>query len=326
MTDFIKLAKAYTTAGYSVIPVGTNKIPTIKGWRDFQKRVMTEEECEKHFEKAHGMALICGGEHNLTALDFDLKYDNSGDFMERYKSKIPKELLKKMSVNRTQSGGYHWIFSCPDVTEGNQKLACRFTTADEKHQTYMEHFENPLTKIKALKIASNDISRVLLETRADGGYILIPPTKGYTHVYGKISTITKEEYDILIYTAREFDEIRKIDKKDSSRNIHNDVWKVSPFDDYNQKADVVHLLEMNGWKVIGNKYSKNIRFKRPGKSSASSALLDTTTKIFNCFSTSTSLDSTKGYNPSSLFIHYECNDDTGLAYKKLVEMDYGIKK
>lgn len=326
MIDYVKLAKAYTNARYSVIPVGTNKIPTIKGWREFQKRVMTEKECEKYFKDAYGMALICGGEHNLTALDFDLKYDLSGDFMERFKSRIPVEILEKMSVNRTQSGGYHWIFSCPDIVESNQKLASRFTTPDEKHQTYMEHFENPITKSKALKIASNDVSRVLLETRSEGGYILIPPTKGYEHVYGKISVITKDEYDILIYTAREFDEVRKVDKKDSSRNIDNSIWKISPFEDYNSRADVVHLLEMNGWKIVGTPHGKNIRFKRPGKSSSSSALFDTNTRIFNCFSTSTSLDSTKGYNPSSLFIHYECNDDTGLAYKKLVELDYGVKK
>ena len=29
MTDFVKLAKAYSNEGYSVIPVGTNKVPTI---------------------------------------------------------------------------------------------------------------------------------------------------------------------------------------------------------------------------------------------------------------------------------------------------------
>lgn len=326
MTDFIKLAKAYSKEGYSVIPVGTNKVPTIRGWREFQNRVMTDEECELHFKNAYGMALICGGKNKITALDFDLKYDFSGDLIERYKSRIPKTLLKKMFVQKTQSGGFHFVFSCPKIVEGNQKLASRFTTADEKHRTYMDHFENPITKSKALKIASNDISRVLIETRGEGGYILISPTRGYEKVYGKISEITLEEYEFLLNTAREFDEIRKVDKKDSRRNIHNDKWKVSPFEDYNNRGDVVRLLESNGWSAVGGLYGKNIRFKRPGKSSPTSALLDTYTKIFNCFSTSTSLDNSKGYNPSSLFIHYECNEDVGEAYKKLVDMGFGIKK
>ena len=326
MTDFVKLAKAYSNEGYSVIPVGTNKVPTIKGWREFQKRVMTDEECELNFSKAYGMALICGGVNNITALDFDLKYDFSGDLIDRYKAKIPRSLLKKMFVQKTQSGGYHFVFSCPHILEGNQKLASRFTTADEKHRTYIEYFENPITKNKALKVASNDTSRVLIETRGDGGYILISPTKGYEKIYGKISEITEEEYHILMETAREFDEIRKVDKKDSRRNIHNDKWKITPFEDYNNKGDVVHLLESNGWSPIGGIYGKNIRFKRPGKSSPTSALFDTQTRVFNCFSTSTSLDNTKGYSPSSLFIHYECNEDVGEAYGKLVEMGYGVKK
>jgi hypothetical protein len=246
--------------------------------------------------------------------------------MERYKKRIPVSLLKKMFVQSTQSGGFHFVFSCPDILEGNQKLASRFTLSDEKHQVYMEHFENPLTKDKALRIASNDTSRVLIETRGMGGYIVIAPTKGYKIEYGKINTITRDEYEILLQTAREFDEIRKVEKKDSRRNIENDIWKISPFEDYNQKADVPHLLEMNGWTTVGRTSGKNIRFKRPGKSSTSSGLLDNNTKIFNCFSTSTSLDNTRGYNPSSLFIHFDCNDDTGVAYKKLIEMGFGIKK
>ena len=39
---------------------------------------------------------------------------------------------------------------------------------------------------------------------------LISPTKGYEKIYGKISEITEEEYHILMQTAREFDEIRKV--------------------------------------------------------------------------------------------------------------------
>lgn len=323
---FVDIAKSYVKAGYSVIPVSISKMPTIRAWTQYQEKPMTEEECEKHFKDAFGIALICGGTHGTTCIDVDLKYDLSGDIFERYKQKVPPKILKKMYVQETQSGGYHMIFNCPDIIEGNQKLASRFTTADEKHQTYIEHFENPVTKDKALKIASNDVSRVIFETRGTGGYCLIAPTKGYKKIYGKISTITLEEYHILLETAREFDELRKIIKRDSSLNAYSDKWKLSPFEDYNERGDVLRLLEANGWTTVGRTSGRNIRFKRPGKSSTSSALFDTTTKIFNCFSTSTSLDNTKGYNPSGLFIHYECNDDTGFAYKKLIEEGFGLKK
>lgn len=326
MSNFVKLAKAYSKAGYSVIPVGTNKIPTIREWSKYQDTPMTEKECELHFATAYGMALICGGKHSLTTIDIDLKNDLSGDLYERIKKKLPKEILKKLYVQRTQSGGYHFVFSCPEKVDSNKKLASRFTTPDERHQVYMENFENPLTRPKALKIAFNHTSLCTIETRGTGGYILINPTKGYTHVYGKISVLSGEEYDIVLDTMREFNEISRVAPKDSRRNIHDSLWKVSPFEDYNNRGDVAHLLETNGWSQLRTGGSKNLRFKRPGKSSTSSALFDTSSRVFTCFSTSTSLDANKGYNPSGLFIHYEANDDTGLAYTKLVEMGYGVKK
>ena len=68
MTDFVKLAKAYYKAGYSVIPVTSTKIPTIREWRQYQNKPMTIEECEKYFKGAYGMALI-GGVNGVIMLD-----------------------------------------------------------------------------------------------------------------------------------------------------------------------------------------------------------------------------------------------------------------
>lgn len=324
MSDFVKLAKQYCKAGYSVIPVGTNKIPTIRGWAEFQNRPMTEQECEKYFKGSYGMALICGGKHSLTTIDIDLKNDLSGDLYERIKRRLPKDILKKMYVQRTQSGGYHFVFSCPGMIEANQKLASRFTTVDEKHQVYMENFENPLLRDKALKIASQYNHLCTIETRGEKGYILISPTEGYTHIYGKIGVMTIDEYHIILETMREFNEVSKTVVKDSRMNINSNEWKLSPFEHYNRDGDVVHLLEMAGWTAVNN-HGKNIRFKRPGKSSTSSALFDVNTRIFTCFSTSTTFDANKGYNCSMLLSHLEHNDDFGQTYKYLVDKGFGIK-
>lgn len=49
MGDFIKIAKEYSKAGYSIIPVTSEKIPAIKDWSQFQTRPMTEKECEQYF-------------------------------------------------------------------------------------------------------------------------------------------------------------------------------------------------------------------------------------------------------------------------------------
>lgn len=321
------VASKYSEKGFSVIPISSNKIPTIKGWREFQERPMTKDEVEMYFkDDTYGMALIMGTEKSLYTIDIDLKYDLSGDIFKRFLEDIPKKILNKLYIQKTVSGGYHLIFKCPYIKEGNLKLACRFTTADEKHRTYMEAFENPLTKDKALKIASNDTSRVLFETRGFGGYICMNPTPGYKKVKGKVfNELSLKEYFELLDSARYFNEINKVSRKDSRQECKNDNWEVTPFKDYNERGDVLHILSINGWTEVHSSRS-NIRLKRPGKSSASSAIFNNETRIFSVFSTSTSFDNNRGYTPSDVFIHLECNDDVGVAYNKLVEMGYGVKK
>ena len=75
MSSFIDLAKQYSQAGYSVIPVTSEKIPAIKDWSQFQQRPMTALECENNFKNCWGIALLCGGKMGVCGLDFDLKYD-----------------------------------------------------------------------------------------------------------------------------------------------------------------------------------------------------------------------------------------------------------
>lgn len=323
MANLTGLAKKYTAAGFSVIPVGTNKIPTIWSWKDFQQRPMTPDEVDKHFKNAYGIALVCGVK-GVTCIDIDLKYDLTGDLFERYKAKLPNSILKKLYVQSTQSKGIHLVFMC-DFIEGNQKLANRFTTVYEKHQTYTETFHNHQTRDKALKIASNDTTRVLIETRGEGGYFLIAPSPGYKHIYGKLDTITEEEYHIILDTAREFNEVEV--KKDSRYQAAapNSDWEITPFNDYNDRADCIHLLEMNGWEVV-HRGRENIRLKRPGRSSPSSANYNEDMKQLYIFSTSTSFDPNKAYSPADVFNHLECNDDIGLCYNKLIEMGYGKRK
>jgi len=197
MGNFIEIAKQYSKAGYSVIPVTSEKIPAIRDWSQFQTRPMTEKECEQYFSNCWGFALLCGGVKKVTGFDADLKYDLSGDIFERFKNKLPIELLKKLYVQTTKNKGYHLLFSC-DVVEPNQKLASRYTTAEEKHQTYIQAFENVKTRDKALKIATQDSMRIIFETRGgsttvSGGYVVMSPSPGYEFIYGKINHISTEE-------------------------------------------------------------------------------------------------------------------------------------
>lgn len=321
MANLVKLAQKYIRAGYSVIPVGTNKIPTIPGWRDYQEKPMSENDAVKLFKNASGIALL-GGVNNVTIVDHDLKNDLTGDYYKRLEAKVPQHILDKMYMQTTQNKGVHWVFRCPTV-EPNQKLASRFTTADEKHRIYIENFENPITKERAFKIANNYNTLVVSETRGAGGYALIAPTPGYEWVRNKIGELTEDEYEELMDTIRSMDEIVKVRKPDSRQDSFGAQWKVSPFADANRRLDMNFLLESNGWSNSGG-YGRNIRYKRPGRSSPSSALFDTETRLLSVFTTSSDLEP-KAYTATDLFTHFECNGDIGLCYTKLVEMGYGQK-
>jgi hypothetical protein len=321
MSEFIEIAKQYSKAGFSVIPINHDKNPALRSWQEFQNRPMTEVECENYFKRCHGIALVGGTQKNISFLDFDLKYSLTSDFFDRYKSLIPNELLSKMYVQKTRNNGYHFCFMC-DKVENNQKLASRYTTPFEKHETYLEAFHNPKTRDKALRIASLDTVRVLIETRGNGGYCLMSPTLGYEQVYGKIQQISAEEYDLLLEAARSLNEVVEV-KKDIRLEKYKE-WATSPFEDFNQRFDVVSYLIQNGWEEIRTLGTKSVRLKRAGSpKSKSSALFDRETRIFNCFSTSTSFDVNRGYTASDIFIDLECDGDTSVAFRKMVEMGFG---
>lgn len=328
MNDFRDIAKQYIAKGLWVIPVTSMKQPAIKNWRELQTRPMTEKEINRYFKKCHGIALLMGGKPRLVGIDFDLKYSLNPNLYQEVKEALPVKLLEKTYVQETRNDGFHWIYKVPKTRLfGNEKFANRHTNAYEKHQIYMEYYSNPRTREIAAKTAANHKSLVLIESRSGsyercGGYVLMPPTEGYKAVYGKIHELTEEEYDLLTETLRTFNEVKGLVTSD--RQYDNFEWKLTPWEDYNERGDVVELLANCGW-TKEDETDMSIRFKRPGATSGSSALFDKERRVFNCFSTSTSLSVDKGYSPSSLFAELEHDGDKKSAYLSLIDMDFGIK-
>lgn len=323
MPDFRNIAKEYIKNGYSVIPVNKTKNPTIK-WTKYQTSFMSNEEIEKHFKNCWGLGFITGTLSSTVAIDWDTKYFLDSNLYNDIKEAIPDSILKKMYVNSTMSGGWHWIFKVDkSAIKGNQKLAMRYTTPYERDISYRKAYKNPRTRDKALEIGLADACRVLVETREHGGFVVHPPSSGYKAVYGKIEEISLEEYDILITTIRSFNEFNLNETK---HKIHdNNKWSITPFDDYNENSDVLNLLLEHGWEELDSR-NNSVRLKRPGSPlSASSGLLDLNTNILNVFSTSTVFENGRGYNPVSIYNILESNNDWGKTLKDLIELDYGEK-
>ncbi len=160
-------AYEYITNGICVIPTNENKIPCIKSWKKYQEEVITMEEAETGFELPYAktLSVVCGkSSQNLEVIDIDCKYDLTGKLFENYLKDIAdndQELHDSLLVIKTRSGGYHLYYRCEKI-EGNQKLAQREATAEE------------------MKLNPGDKVRVLIETRGQGGYVVAPPSEGYT--------------------------------------------------------------------------------------------------------------------------------------------------
>ena len=192
-TSLIGVANEYHALGISVIPVNEFKIPIGK-WKVSTERLIPPNEQYGFKQNYQGLGIICGAvSGNAEMIDIDCKYDLTGTLFEDYKNSIAevdKELLKKLVIQKTLNAGYHFIYRCETI-EGNQKLASRPATEDEK--------KNKKEKFK-----------VLIETRGEGGYFICAPSKGYEVIQGSfdnIPTITPEERNTLLNCARTFNQV-----------------------------------------------------------------------------------------------------------------------
>lgn len=288
MTNLTLFANTLIENGLSVIPV-KDKIPTV-AWKEYQTRLPRVGELSFN----GSLALICGKISGVEVIDIDSKNDPSGLLMDRLTQAIFKDspdiTEDDLVIQRTPSGGGHLIYKC-EVIEPNQKLA---VSKDRK---------------------------VLIETRGLGGYVCIAPTPGYEVLVGSlenIPTITPEQRDNLLTACRSLNEFFEpviIPKQYTQNNTG-----LTPWQDYNERADVPALLQKHGWTYLRT-IGENQHFCRPEKKGSTSGTWNGQT--FFSFTSSTVFEPSKAYNASALFAYLECNKDFTEAARRLYSDGYG---
>ena len=141
-------AAEYLVRGWSVLPCGPDKRP-LTGWAEYQKRQPTEAEIMDWRTRWPdcGIGILSGAISGLLVIDLDAK--DAAAFTEakqRICECLPDSLVCPMA--RTRSGGEHFYFRRPECGMGNR----------------------------------THVAGLPLDVRCDGGYVVAPPSPGYSWI------------------------------------------------------------------------------------------------------------------------------------------------
>lgn len=308
--------------GLSVIPVrdkqeGEKPAKTpYYSWKKYQTTPYTKDELWHDMESkgTTAVSIICGKISGaLEVIDVDIKFKgDAGIQLFNIIQDFNADLFKRLRIHRTPSGGFHLlyrIYNPPDDLPGNLKLAGRKATEQE------------LTDKPKVKIYN------FLETRGEGGYILAPPSMGYTiHKDIPIPLITWQEREDLINLCKGMDEEIKHIPSYRSTEKTNNYYDECPWDDYNNRADPIDIMLRNGWQHETTKNANNIYFTRPGKNTGISMSFREDIRKFYCFTSSTDFDNNTAYSPVDVILQLEHGSDKKSCYAYLVNNGYGVVK
>ena len=284
--SLLTTAERAVEAGISVVPPRTDgtKAP-LGSWRMFQARLPYAQELDNWYraEQNPGIGVVCGAvSGNLEAVDFD-RHSVYDEFIERARETGLAELVDRIEagyLERTPKGR-HWLWRCSEIS-GNTKLA------------------------------NNEDQEVLIETRGEGGYVIVAPSSGSIHPSGKpyellsgsidtITAITPEERGLLFDLARSFDFVAQ------RADLRGSEDQSRPGDHFNSKTTWSELLEPAGWREMGVRDGVT-SWQRPGKTIGISATTNYGgADLFHVFTSSTDFAPDTSYSKFAAYtlLHHQ---------------------
>ena len=308
---------------YADIPDGVDAEGKPKfTWKPYSAAPATAEHIQRWFTNGRASIGLATGYGDVECFEFD-NPDTYDAFLETAVEVGLGALVDRIRTGYeefTPGGGVHWLYYC-DERRGNAKLAER-PIPGEQHKR-----------------------DVLVETRGEGGFIIIAPSNGRVHPAGgayklvnggltSISTLLPAEREELWALARTFDEmpdesapeggeqasaLRQTVSPDSN---FPDVGK-TPGDDFAAQIRWEDILEPFGWRKVFNRGGE-IYWRRPDKDHGVSATTGHTDKnALHVFSTSTCFKTEGTYTKLGAFAALSHSGDIGKAIKALAEQGYG---
>lgn len=309
--------------GMSIIPI-RDKEESVNGkvfkaktpystWAEYQHTIISKEllwhEMEKYNTSA--VAIVCGAvSGNLEVIDIDVKYKAgiNAILFKDLQDMFPL-IYDKLRRHSSPSTGNHILFRVAGmVVPGNKDLAGRNPNKEELS-------DNPKAQIKWF-----------IQTRGEGGYVLCPPSMGYSQVNDvPIPILTLEERECILNLCRNYNEVVKEPPqipifKNGKPDFYYDE---NPYVNYSNAADPNEILSDMGWTFVSNR-GKFIWFTQPGGTKGNvHGSFNTETHIFQSFTPNAGLEERKGYFLATLLIDNKFDKDKKKAYAWLVEHGYG---
>tara|TARA_R110002153_G_scaffold259808_1_gene419568 strand:- start:28 stop:2328 length:2301 start_codon:yes stop_codon:yes gene_type:complete len=269
-------ASAIYAAGVQPWPVNHNgtKAPRLGGWSqtELPERLNEAETMQMFQDDDTGLGVICGKvSGNLELFEFEGRFVNSdgyNEFLSRCQDEGLGELLSQLQAGYealSPSGGIHLMLRTQGPALGNTKLARRPATPEE------------------LQYNPQETSKVLIETRGEGGFAVFMGSNGKVHPSGgswsrrdggprTIATITTQERDALYELASSFDEMP--DVKPHLGLPGGTVGDDDLAQHITTEIGIATLLHEDGWHSPFAKRNGRIEWTRPGKESRDGGSLE----------------------------------------------------
>lgn len=298
-------ARIAVAHGISVVPVDMktkepfwSRLPKDENgdrtWATFQKQIADEETLRAWFSDGKaGLAIVCGAvSGGLLVLDHDILR-----FYDAWLQNVG-ELVDGLPIQRSKNNGRHVLLRCPNPGK-NQKLAW---APNEEEETGRE---------------------ISIETRGEGGYIVVYPSDGYEFLIGSLTsipTVSQARADALLAAAASLDEapytrqqLASMEQARQKQSQHRAQLngEGSVIDAYNASTTIEETLEKYGYK----RTSKEGRWIRPGGEKTSVVIQDG--KSYHHNSNDVWGD---GYwhDPFDFYCYYEHNNDPKAAARALL--------
>lgn len=238
----VTVAEEMLIAGLSVVPVSSNKRPTVE-WKSFTARAVEACECDRLFRSAWGLGIIGGAvSGGMEAIDFDAHGNDVEPVFTKYMQDDGIRTIVERNnvyVERSPSGGYHLLYKYEsDKYEGSQCMA-RW-----------------------------DDGQTMIETRGEGAYIVVAPSPSYKAMNGSVlelPTISFEERAYMVEHARSFN---RAAEQHEQHEEPSTVEATDPVSWYNwHKADhAKYLMTEAGWRRLRYDQREQVEYwQRPGK-------------------------------------------------------------